>query len=300
MPVQVVFVEDVSNPLLQVFNRGLGGEPEVEHRNQVAGDNVGRAGAGVQVGDLEAGRREEGVAVIPMFGGQFGQCGNGQVNRVFGQMRVGHMTLHPANGELGAQRTATAVFNHIADQGGARRFADDAPVQTFITLPEALDHGFGAVMGRAFFVTGDQESDRTLVVRVVGDEAFGGDQHGCQAAFHISGATAAEHAVFIDQRVERVVLPGLYRAGGDHVCMAGEAQHRAFVVTVGGPEIVYVFDAHGFELEAGIAQALHHQLLAIGVDRGHGRATDQIAGKLQGRRKVGVGRHGVNSEAGRV
>ena len=220
------------------------------------------------------------------------------MNRVLGQMRVGHMALNAANGELGPQRTATAVLDHITHQGSARRLADDAPVQTLVTCGETFDHGLGAVMGRAFFVTGDQKCDLALVVRVVADKAFSGHQHGCQAAFHVGRATAAKHAVFIDQCVERVVLPGLDRAGGHHVGVAGEAQYRAFVFAVGGPKVVDVLDAHRLKHEAGIAQALHHQLLAIGIDRRHGRATDQIAGKLQGRRKVGVGRHGRDSEAG--
>jgi hypothetical protein len=148
------------------------------------------------------------------------------------------------------------------------------------------------VVGRAFFVAGDQKGDRALVVRVVRHEAFGGHQHGGQAAFHVSGAAPAQHAVLVDQRIERVVLPGLHRAGRHHVGVTGKAQHRAVMTTVGGPEVVHVFNTHRFQCEAGITQALHHQLLAIGVDWRHGRATDQIAGKLQGRREVGVGRHG--------
>ncbi|MNT24481.1 hypothetical protein D3C72_1599550 [compost metagenome] len=145
---------------------------------------------------------------------------------------------------------------------------------------------------RAFFVAGDQERDLALVVRVVSDKALGGDGHRRQAAFHVRRATAAEHAVFVDQRVERVDLPRRDRAGRHHVGVAGEAQHRAVVVAVGRPEVIHIFDAHRLEAETGIAQALHHLLLAIGVDRRHRRTADQVDGELEGRRKVGVGRHG--------
>lgn len=207
-------------------------------------------------------------------------------------MRVRHVTLNPAHRELGAEGAAAAVFHHVTHQRGARWFTHDAPVQTLFAGGETLNHRFGAVMRRAFFVAGDQKRDRTFVVRVVGDKAFGGHQHRGQAAFHVGSATPAEHAVFVDQRIERVVLPRLYRAGWHHVGMTGEAQHRAVVFTVGGPEVVHVFDAHRLQCKACITQTLHHQLLAIGVDWRHGRATDQIAGKLQGRREVGVGRHG--------
>ncbi|MNI82841.1 hypothetical protein D3C73_1395960 [compost metagenome] len=73
--------------------------------------------------------------------------------------------------------------------------------------------------------------------------------------------------------------------------MTGKAQYRAIVFAVGGPEVIHILDAHRLELETGIAQALHHLLLAIGVDRGHGWTADQVDGQLKGRRKVGVDRH---------
>src|SRR5450830_1282840 len=77
----------------------------------------------------------------------------------------------------------------------------------------------------------------------------------------------------------------------------GPAKHRAVVLAVGGPVVVPVLDAHRLKLETGVAQALHHQLLAIGVDRRHRGAADQVDGKMKGRRKVGMGRHGGNSGA---
>ncbi len=249
------------------------------------------AGAGVDVGNLETGRREEVVAVVPVLGGQFGQGRGSEVDRVLRQVRIGDMALHAAYGQLGAEGATTAVLDHVTDQGGARRLADDAPVQTLLARRQALDHGFGAVVRRAFFVAGDQERDLALVIRVVGDKAFGGHGHGGEAAFHVRRATAAEHAVFVDHCVERLDLPGGHRAGRYDVGVTGEAQHRAVVFAVGGPEVIHILDAHRLERKTGIAQALHHLLLAIGVDRRHGGAADQVDGELKGRRKVGVGRH---------
>ncbi|MNJ62810.1 hypothetical protein D3C77_586650 [compost metagenome] len=147
------------------------------------------------------------------------------------------------------------------------------------------------MVGRAFFVAGDEEGDLAAVVGVVGDEALGGHYHGRQAAFHVGGAAATEHAVGIDQGVERIVLPGLHRAGRHYIGVTGKAQHRTILGTVGGPEVIDVFDAHRLEHEAGIAQALHHLFLAIGVHWGHRGATDQVAGQFKGRREVGWGRH---------
>src|SRR5690606_8108875 len=116
------------------------------------------------------------------------------------------------------------------------RFADYAPVQPFVTLTQALDHGFGAVMGWALFIAGDQKGDAALVVRVLGDKALNGNDHRRQAAFHVRRATAAEHALFINQGVEWLMLPALHWAGGHHIGMPGKAQHGTVVATVAGPE----------------------------------------------------------------
>ena len=206
------------------------------------------------------------------------------------------MALLAVHGEGAAERTAAAILDHIPEQGGARRLTDDAPVQALVTLAQALDHCLGAVLRRAFFVAGDQEADRALVVRVVGDEALDGDDHARQAALHVGRATAAEHAVFIDAHVERLILPGVQRPGGHHVGVAGKAQHRA-VATAFGPEILHLFDAHALHLEAAGGQAPHHQFLATFVDRGHGRTADQVEGELQGRGEGG-GHDGSGTAAG--
>jgi hypothetical protein len=147
------------------------------------------------------------------------------------------------------------------------------------------------VVRRAFFVTGDQVGHFALVVRVIGDETLGGDNHRRQAAFHVRRATAAEHAVFVDQRAERIILPGLNRAGRHHIGVTGEAQHRTVLTAVGGPEVVHVLNAHRLQGKTGIAQAFHHHGLAISVQWCDGWATDQVAGELQRGREVGWGCH---------
>ncbi len=269
MPVQLMLVEDGGDTLLQAFDGRLGRKTEVEYCHQITRDDIGCTRAGVQVGDLEAGWREEIVAMVPVLCSQFGKCRNCKVNRVLRQMRVSHMALFAAHGEGGAQRATTPVLDHIAHQRGARRFADDAPVQTLLARCQTFDDSLGTVVRRAFFVTGDQECHRTLVIRVIGYKALGGHEHGCQAAFHVRCTASAEHAVLVDQRIERVVLPVLHRAGRDHVRMTCETQYRAVGSAVCGPEVIDVFDTHGLQLEAGIAQALHHHCLTVGIDRRH-------------------------------
>ncbi len=231
-----------------------------------------------------------------MLGGQLGQRRGREMNRVLRQVRVGDVALLAVHGQGAAEGATTAVLDYVAEQGGARRFADDAPVQALVALAQALDHCLGAVLGRAFFIAGDEEADGALVLRVIGDEALHGDDHARQAALHVRCATAAEHAIFIDAHVEWLVLPGVQRAGGHHVGVAGEAQHGA-VATAFGPEVLHLFDAHAFDLEAAGSQATHHQFLATFVDRGHGRAANQVESEFQGRGEGG-GHGGSGTAAG--
>ena len=71
----------------------LGGEAEVELHGDVGGDNVGCACAAVDVGDLEAGGGEVGVAVVPLGVDEFGERGGGAVDGVFGEMGIGDVSL---------------------------------------------------------------------------------------------------------------------------------------------------------------------------------------------------------------
>lgn len=70
------------------------------------------------------------------------------------------------------------------------------------------------------------------MVQVVLHQALGGNQHRGQAAFHIRRAAPQSMPVFVDQCVEQVVLPRLYRAGRHHVGVAGKAQYRAVMLAV--------------------------------------------------------------------
>ena len=123
---------------------------------------------------------------------------------------------------------------------------------------------------------------------MIGGEALHCHDHRRQAAFHICRATAVEHALLVDARTERRILPGLQRACRDHVSVAGEAQHRAFVAA-NGPEVFHVLDMHRLDGEAAGRQALAHQLLAAFIQRRHRWAIDQLAGEFERR---GEGRRG--------
>jgi hypothetical protein len=102
--------------LLQAFGRGFGAEAEVEVHHQFARNDIGGAGAAVDVGHLPAGGREKRIAFVPFGGHQFGQRRREQVNRVFGQVRVGDVALHALDGELAAHGAAPAVLDHVAER----------------------------------------------------------------------------------------------------------------------------------------------------------------------------------------
>ena len=73
---------------------------------------------------------------------------------VFGQMRVGNMTLHPLDRELAAHGPAATIFDHVTgalDRGG---FTHNAIVQHLTARLQQLAHHHGAVECRALFVAG--------------------------------------------------------------------------------------------------------------------------------------------------
>src|SRR6185503_6089033 len=80
--VEAVPLEEIAHALLQALGRALGGEAEIEIDLHGAGNDVLRAGAGVDVGDLERGRREERVARIPRRLRELVDRGRDEVHRV--------------------------------------------------------------------------------------------------------------------------------------------------------------------------------------------------------------------------
>ena len=98
-----------------------------------------------------------------------------------------------------------------------------------------------------------------------GNKTLDRHHHGRQAALHICGASAVEHAV-LDGRLEGWLLPAFGGAGGHDVGMAGKTQYRA-VNTAAGPEVVYVAEAHRLKAKATGVQTLAHQLLTAGIIR---------------------------------
>ena len=162
----------------------------------------------------------------------------------------------------------------------ARWLADDAPVDFLAALAQRFDHLLGAVDRRAFLIAGDQVGDGALVLRVRAHEVFGGGDHGGERAFHV-GRAAPEQQAIAHRRLEGIALPFLERAGGDHIGMSGETQHRA-ALAARRPEIVDVAIAQVFDLEAGRRQPPRHDFLAALVGRGDGVAREEIEREIDG------------------
>ena len=75
-------------------------EAEVELNLQLPRNDVGGAGAGLDIGNLEAGGGEVGVAFIPYRLGELSQCRRRLVDGVVRQMGIGHMPLYAMNGQV--------------------------------------------------------------------------------------------------------------------------------------------------------------------------------------------------------
>ena len=111
-------------------------------------------------------------------------------------------------------------------------------------------------------------------------EIFGGGDHGGQRALHVGGAASKQQAI-AHRGLERIALPFFERAGGHHVGVPGEAQHRA-ALAARRPEIVHVAITQVFDLETGLREAARHDFLATLVGRGDGVAPDEIEREIDG------------------
>jgi hypothetical protein len=68
-------VQDLMHALLQGVGAGLGAEAEIEVDHHMAGNDVAGARAAMDIADLPAGGREEGIAAVPDRGRELGECG---------------------------------------------------------------------------------------------------------------------------------------------------------------------------------------------------------------------------------
>ncbi len=265
------------DPLTDIHVGQFGAEAEVELDLQLARNDVGGAGAGRDVGDLEAGGGEVGVALIPHGGGKFGQRWRRLVDRVVSQMGIGNMALHPAHQQITCDGAAAAIFHHIPYHGGRGGLADDAPADLLVSGLQGVDHPGGAIDKGPLLIGGDEKGDRPGVIRMLGHEALDRHHHGSQRAFHVGGAAPVEHAI-LDGRLERRGVPFVQRPGGHHVGVTGEAEQWPLAATT-GPEVGGVLKHHGLDDKPDPGEALRHQGLAPFIEGGNGGAADQILGQ---------------------
>src|SRR5436190_3890371 len=95
-----VLLENGFDALAKRLVAAFGGEAEIEVDIDSAGHHVSRAGAGMDVRDLEARRRKALVALVPLRAGELGQGRGDEMDRILHQMRVGDVALDAAHDEM--------------------------------------------------------------------------------------------------------------------------------------------------------------------------------------------------------
>ncbi len=143
--IQAVALQDGFGALAQFEIGDFGGKAEIEQHLAITGNHIGGAGAGVDVGDLKAGGREEIIAPVPFRRRQFRQGRCHFVHRIAGQMRVGHVPLHAFYREQAAQGAAPTVLDHVPHRVRGGGLAHQAVVDVFVAFLQGLHHLDGAV-----------------------------------------------------------------------------------------------------------------------------------------------------------
>src|SRR5208282_1126962 len=183
---------DAPNDLrLERFGRPEVVEADVEHKPDLARDDVRRRVANVDADHFEVRRLEVGVALVER-GEQRRENGGERPDRIVGDVRVGDMALAAVQDEPPGQRSAPAVLDRVAERLDAGRLADDTMIEAFASGERPADQLDRAIDGRAFLVAGDEEADRPPKCPP-GDEAQGGRRGRREPALHIAGAASPEN-----------------------------------------------------------------------------------------------------------
>jgi hypothetical protein len=161
----------------------------------------------------------------------------------------------------------------------ARRLADQGIVDVLAALLEPFDDLDRAVDCRAFLVAGEQEGERTRMVRVRGDEGFDRRHHGRNRTLHIRRAPTMEHPIAND-RVEGVGIPEIQRSGRHHVGMSGQTEQRSRGPAP-RPEIRDLAEGHRLDGEADRRQTLGDEFLTALVLGRHRATADEFTGQFE-------------------
>ena len=275
-----MLAQDALDRVLQALQRLHWRIAQIESCLQFAGNDVRCTGAGIQVRDLESGRLEEFVALIPCAARQFGKRRCQHVHGILGELRVGHMPLHAVHRQAPGEGSTPTDLDRVTDLQFAGGLADDAPVHGLAPRFQRLDDALGAVDRRTLLVAGDQEGDRAAMLRRLAHELGRRRDHRCESALHVGGAAAIQHAV-ADDRLERIRLPFLERSRRHHVRMARETQDRTRLAAF-RPEVLDAAVAQWFDRESGRGEALAHRGLAASVSRGDRISGDEVQGQVEG------------------
>ena len=131
---QAVLFQHRLDALLQRAVAAFGREAEIEIDLHRPGDHVRRAGAGMDIGHLEARWREALVALVPLGARELGEGGGNEMHGVSHQVRIGDMPLEAAHDELRGKRAAPSVLQHVPERVDRRWLAHDAVVDALVSL----------------------------------------------------------------------------------------------------------------------------------------------------------------------
>ncbi|MNZ49268.1 hypothetical protein D3C78_670300 [compost metagenome] len=170
-------------------------------------------------------------------------------------MRIRDVALHTVNRQVAGERSATAIFHHIAHHFGTGRFANQTIIQAFAAFHQRFNDSHRAIFGAGFFIGRDQECQTVFVVWMLGDETFGGHHHRSQRAFHVSRTATKQHAV-ANRRFKWRIDPAVSIACRDDVRMSGKSE--SFTLATPCPKVLGVAKIHPLNGKADRAQTFNH------------------------------------------
>jgi len=187
--------------------------------------------------------------------------------------------LNTFHNQLAGKRTAPAVFDGVAQLVYAGRFTHDAIVDDIASGFERFNHFHGAVVGIAFFVRGDEQGNRTGMIRCLArNSSMAVIKRQARSSCPLRRVrTACRRARLVRTDHCPIFRPGRW----DYIGMPRKTHDRRCIAAT-RPEIISIAETHFFDFEAKLFKAFNQNVLAACIVRSERAPRNQRLGKFDG------------------
>ena len=140
-------------------------EANVQKRLGRGWDHIGCGIADIKARHLQRAWLEPITAIVQSFSGQPIQHPHQPMHRIIGAFRIGGMALNTMHRDMRCHGTAPADFQRIAKRHLGSGLTHQCHIRDLVIIRHPFQHLGGAIDGRPFLITRDQQADAALMIR---------------------------------------------------------------------------------------------------------------------------------------